>query len=91
LGAFLGYFFLVGLFSALSSNAVVGVGVALFVFSAIVTVDSFNLRKPSPERKVSGMAGSHPLVWGLATVMIAGIAIPLYFYQRPLIKAAYGT
>ena len=89
LGAFLGFFFLAGLFSALSSSTVIGVGIALFVFAAIVTVDSSNLRKPHPERKVSGMAGSHPLVWGLATVMIAGIAVPLYFYQRPLIKAAY--
>ncbi|MDP2181190.1 MAG: hypothetical protein Q8K99_01290 [Actinomycetota bacterium] len=65
----------------------VGAYIALVIFAIVVSVDSYQIVKT--DRKVDGLLGTHPLIWGACVLLLAIVGIPLYFYQRPRIIVAY--
>ncbi|MDZ4063816.1 MAG: hypothetical protein U1E22_04025 [Coriobacteriia bacterium] len=60
------------------------------LWAIVVLVDYDSVKKPvPPDFKIEGNAGSSRTLWAVAAFMIAGIAVPMYFYYRPRIKRAF--
>ncbi|MEI7814715.1 MAG: hypothetical protein WCJ13_07980 [Coriobacteriia bacterium] len=86
---FIFFLTLAGLAGALIGNPTPGPFIGLLIVAIGVGVDASRIVKP--DRKVEGIVGSKPLVWGLGVLVGAIVFVPLYFYQRPRIIAAYSA
>jgi Flp pilus assembly protein TadB len=64
--------------------------VVLGAWGAAVLIGAMSLRRRVPQGyRVSGLAGLPPFAWAIGVLLLAGVTVPVYFFQRPRIRRAY--
>ncbi|MEI7815365.1 MAG: hypothetical protein WCJ13_11350 [Coriobacteriia bacterium] len=93
----LGYILLAGFFSGVfigAGQTQIGTGLgsitAVVTLALIVSIDANGIIKPV-ESKPKGILGTPAMAWAAGSLLLAVIFVPTYFYQRPRIKAVYGS
>ncbi len=90
IGMLLAYFATAILVAAVVNTEWIIVVVVLGVWGAAVLMDAMSLRRPVPQGyRVSGLVGLPPFAWAMGVLLLAGVTVPVYFFQRPRIRRAF--
>ncbi len=87
LGGLLGFFALAILAVWMTNGSTFGALLVPAAFGIAIGIDASRI--VARDRKLDGVLGTSPGVWGGLVLLFAIVGVPLYFYQRPRIIAAY--